>query len=66
MSRLHDSGGKGGKLLYQCGEISYIVVFPTPGIAVFPGGKGKNGYMTAPSPILRSNGEPEKKKALSE
>ena len=28
---------KGGKLLYQWGEISYIEVFSTPGIPIFPG-----------------------------
>ena len=31
-------GGKGGKLVYQWGKISYIEVFPTPGIPIFPGG----------------------------
>ena len=38
------SGGKGEKLLYQWGKISYIMVFPTPGIPFSRGGGAGGGF----------------------
>ena len=39
---LDSRGERGKKLVYQWGEVSYIVFFPTPEKPIFPGGNSSN------------------------
>ena len=48
--RFPGGGVKGGKLLYQWGEINYIVLFPTPGIPIFRGGNSSSEKIIAVFP----------------